>query len=177
MQRIVSNSASLSESKLNIRSRDKAFFPLQAEIDRPDRHPDQRIRRMVRFLCGRSVETSLEHGTEAVVRAPADGYTLLLGAAGNLISPSLYDNLNFNFIRLQMRRPPRCDCVAGQRGLELRNVMARYPFERSHRFPGMQPNSGHRDYSRSSCGVEDTQLGPSARISAAACVAVGQSLR
>src|SRR5262249_8327294 len=60
---------------------------------------------------------------------------------------------------------------------DLRNVMARYPFERSHRFPGMQPNSGHRDYSRSSCGVEDTQLGPSARISAAACVAVGQSLR
>jgi len=37
-------------------------------------------------------------GTEAVVRAPADGYTLLLVAAGNLISPSLYDNLNFNFI-------------------------------------------------------------------------------
>jgi tripartite-type tricarboxylate transporter receptor subunit TctC len=38
-------------------------------------------------------------GTEAVVRAPADGYTLLLVAAGNLISPSLYDNLNFNFVR------------------------------------------------------------------------------
>src|SRR5215813_10511048 len=108
MQRIVSNSASLSESKLNIRSRDKAFFPLQAEIDRPDWHPDQRIRRMVRFLCGRSVETSLEHGTEAVVRAPADGYTLLLVAAGNLISPSLYDNLNFNFMRLELRSPQKC---------------------------------------------------------------------
>jgi tripartite-type tricarboxylate transporter receptor subunit TctC len=38
-------------------------------------------------------------GTETVVRAPADGYTLLLVAAGNLISPSLYDNLNFNFVR------------------------------------------------------------------------------
>jgi tripartite-type tricarboxylate transporter receptor subunit TctC len=38
-------------------------------------------------------------GTEAVVRAPADGYTLLLVAAGNLISPSLYGNLNFNFMR------------------------------------------------------------------------------
>src|SRR5437870_13173390 len=38
-------------------------------------------------------------GTEAVVRAPADGYTLLLIAAGNVISPSLYDKLNFNFIR------------------------------------------------------------------------------
>src|SRR5437016_1095409 len=38
-------------------------------------------------------------GTEAVVRAPADGHTLLYIAAGNVISPSLYDKLNFNFIR------------------------------------------------------------------------------
>ena len=34
-------------------------------------------------------------GTEAVVRAPADGHTLLLIAAGNVISPSLYEKLNF----------------------------------------------------------------------------------
>jgi tripartite-type tricarboxylate transporter receptor subunit TctC len=39
-------------------------------------------------------------GTEAVVRASADGYTLLLVNTGNSINPSLYDNrLNFNFIR------------------------------------------------------------------------------
>jgi tripartite-type tricarboxylate transporter receptor subunit TctC len=38
-------------------------------------------------------------GTEAVVRAPADGHTLLYIAAGNVISPSLYDKLNFNFLR------------------------------------------------------------------------------
>jgi tripartite-type tricarboxylate transporter receptor subunit TctC len=38
-------------------------------------------------------------GTEAVVRAPADGHTLLYIAAGNVISPSLYERLNFNFIR------------------------------------------------------------------------------
>ena len=37
-------------------------------------------------------------GTEAVVRAPADGYTLLLIAPGNVINPTLYDKLNFNFI-------------------------------------------------------------------------------
>ena len=36
--------------------------------------------------------------------------------------------------------------------LELRNVVANYPFERSHRFPGIQPNSGRRDCSRLSCG-------------------------
>jgi tripartite-type tricarboxylate transporter receptor subunit TctC len=38
-------------------------------------------------------------GTEAVVRAPADGYTLLLVGAVNAISATLYDNLNFNFSR------------------------------------------------------------------------------
>ena len=41
--------------------------------------------------------------TEAVVRAPADGYTLLSVAPANAINASLYNNLNlnlnFNFIR------------------------------------------------------------------------------
>src|SRR5262249_23923175 len=38
-------------------------------------------------------------GTEAVVRAPADGYTLLLVGAWNAINATLYDKLNFNFLR------------------------------------------------------------------------------
>ena len=46
------------------------------------------------------------------------------------------------------------DCVAGHVRLELRNVVANYPFERSHRFAGIQPNSGFGDYSRLSCGIE-----------------------
>src|ERR1700754_3161661 len=37
--------------------------------------------------------------TEAVVRADADGYTLLLVAPANAINASLYDKLNFNFLR------------------------------------------------------------------------------
>jgi tripartite-type tricarboxylate transporter receptor subunit TctC len=37
--------------------------------------------------------------TEAVVRAAADGYTLLLVTAANAINATLYDKLNFNFIR------------------------------------------------------------------------------
>jgi tripartite-type tricarboxylate transporter receptor subunit TctC len=37
--------------------------------------------------------------TETAVRAPADGYTLLLVPTNNAISASLYDKLNFDFIR------------------------------------------------------------------------------
>jgi len=38
-------------------------------------------------------------GAEAVVKAPPDGYTLLQAAAQNAINATLYDKLNFNFIR------------------------------------------------------------------------------
>jgi tripartite-type tricarboxylate transporter receptor subunit TctC len=38
-------------------------------------------------------------GTEAVIRAPADGYTLLLVGAFNAINATLYDKLNFVFLR------------------------------------------------------------------------------
>ncbi len=38
-------------------------------------------------------------GTEAVVGAPADGYTLLLAGSFNAINATLYPKLNFNFIR------------------------------------------------------------------------------
>ena len=38
-------------------------------------------------------------GTEAVVRAPPDGYTLLLASTPNAINATLYDKLNFNFVR------------------------------------------------------------------------------
>jgi tripartite-type tricarboxylate transporter receptor subunit TctC len=38
-------------------------------------------------------------GTEAAVRAPADGYTLLLVGGLNAVNATFYDKLNYNFIR------------------------------------------------------------------------------
>jgi len=38
-------------------------------------------------------------GTEAVVRAPADGYTLLLAGPANAINASIYQNVEFTFLR------------------------------------------------------------------------------
>jgi tripartite-type tricarboxylate transporter receptor subunit TctC len=37
--------------------------------------------------------------TEAVVRAPSDGYTLLFISVSNVINATLYDRLTFNFVR------------------------------------------------------------------------------
>jgi hypothetical protein len=54
-------------------------------------------------------------GTETVVRAPADGYTLLLVGAPNAINATLYQRLNFNFIRdiapLAGMQRPDADCI------------------------------------------------------------------
>jgi tripartite-type tricarboxylate transporter receptor subunit TctC len=38
-------------------------------------------------------------GTEAVVSAPPDGYTLLWATSANAINATLYENLHFNFVR------------------------------------------------------------------------------
>jgi len=37
--------------------------------------------------------------TEAVVLAPADGHTLLLTSMGNAVNTSLFERLNYNFLR------------------------------------------------------------------------------
>jgi hypothetical protein len=55
--------------------------------------------------------------------------------------------------------PQRPDCLAGHVRFELRNVVANYAFEKSRGFAGNQPNSGHGDHSRLSCGVTETTNG------------------
>ena len=49
-------------------------------------------------------------GTELVVRAPPDGYTLLSIATTNAINQTLYKNLNFDFVR-DIKAPVASTCT------------------------------------------------------------------
>jgi tripartite-type tricarboxylate transporter receptor subunit TctC len=51
------------------------------------------------FIVENRPGASTNLATEAVVRAPADGYTLLQVGPASAINATLYDKLNFNFIR------------------------------------------------------------------------------
>jgi len=51
------------------------------------------------FVIENRPGASTNIATEAVVNAPADGHTLLLATSANAINASLYDKLNFNFVR------------------------------------------------------------------------------
>ena len=50
-------------------------------------------------------------------------------------SAGVHTKGSYNSTRINA--PQRPDCVAGVVGFELRNVGANYPFESSHRFPGI----------------------------------------
>jgi tripartite-type tricarboxylate transporter receptor subunit TctC len=51
------------------------------------------------FLIENRFGAGTNIATEAVVRAPADGYTLLQVTLANAVNATLYDDLNFNFLR------------------------------------------------------------------------------
>jgi tripartite-type tricarboxylate transporter receptor subunit TctC len=51
------------------------------------------------FVVENRPGASANIATEAVTRAPADGYTLLMVGSFNAINATLYEKLNFNFIR------------------------------------------------------------------------------
>ena len=101
-----------------------AFLPAVSRIASAQTYPSRSVRIMVPQSAGSGTDTAarlLGHwlserlgqpftienqpgaggniATGAVVRAPADGYTLLTAISSNAINQTLYDNLNFNFVR------------------------------------------------------------------------------
>ncbi|HEY2530501.1 MAG TPA: tripartite tricarboxylate transporter substrate binding protein [Xanthobacteraceae bacterium] len=101
-----------------------AVLPAASRFARADTYPSRAVHLIVGFPAGNASDTlarlmgqSLSErlgqqfvienrpgagsnvGAEIVVRAPPDGYTLLLVTPSNAINTSLYEKLNFNFIR------------------------------------------------------------------------------
>jgi tripartite-type tricarboxylate transporter receptor subunit TctC len=101
-----------------------AALPAVSRIARAQTYPSRPVRIIVGFpaggstdLAARLISQSLSErlrqqffvenrpgaagniGTQAVVQAPADGYTLLMAADPNAINATVYEHLNFNFIR------------------------------------------------------------------------------
>ncbi len=100
-----------------------AALPIMSRFARAQTYPSRPVRIIVGFaaggnfdivarLIGQSLSEQLHQpvtienrpgassniATEAVIRAPADGYTLLLGGAVNAVNATLYEKLSFNFI-------------------------------------------------------------------------------
>jgi tripartite-type tricarboxylate transporter receptor subunit TctC len=75
-------------------------FPAGGGVDVPARLIAQWLSQRLRqqFIVENRVGGGGNIGTEAVIRAPADGYTLLLVSTTNAINPALYPDLKFDFM-------------------------------------------------------------------------------
>jgi len=102
-----------------------AAFPFVGNIARAEAYPTRPVRIVVAFAAGSGAPDILARllgqwlsdrlgqqfivdnrpgaggtiGTESVARAPGDGYALLMAGPNDAISATLYEKLNFNFIR------------------------------------------------------------------------------
>jgi tripartite-type tricarboxylate transporter receptor subunit TctC len=100
-----------------------AAFPAVSRVAWADGYPSRPVRLLVGFAAGGNFDVvariiaewmseqlhqpvivenrpgaSSNLATEAAVRAPADGYTLVLGGAVNAVNATLFEKLGFNFI-------------------------------------------------------------------------------
>ena len=100
-----------------------AALPAVSRLARADDYPTRPVRLLVGFAAGGNFDVvarivaewmaeqlgqpvivenrsgaSSNLATEAAVRAPADGYTLVLGGAVNAVNATLFERLNFNFV-------------------------------------------------------------------------------
>ena len=101
-----------------------AALPAVSRVARAQAYPARPVRVMVGFAAGQAIDIVtriigqrlserlgqqfiIENrpgaggniATEVVVRAPADGYTLLAIGSNNMINATLYQKLNYDFIR------------------------------------------------------------------------------
>jgi tripartite-type tricarboxylate transporter receptor subunit TctC len=101
-----------------------AALPAVSRIGRAQAYPTRPVHVIVGFTAGNNIDivarligqwlserlgqpfiienrpgASGNIAAEAVVRAPADGHTLLMTGTFNAINATLYENLSFNFIR------------------------------------------------------------------------------
>jgi tripartite-type tricarboxylate transporter receptor subunit TctC len=101
-----------------------AAFPVHSRVAFADTYPSRTVHILVGYSAGGGVDitarligqwlserlhqqfvvenrtgAATNIATEAVVRSPADGYTLLLVNAANAINATYYENLNYNFMR------------------------------------------------------------------------------
>src|SRR5580658_8054197 len=76
-------------------------FPAGGGLDVPARLISQWLSQRLgqQFFVENRVGGAGNIATEAVIRAPADGYTLLLVSTTNAINPALYPDLKFDFMR------------------------------------------------------------------------------
>jgi tripartite-type tricarboxylate transporter receptor subunit TctC len=75
-------------------------FPAGGNTDTAARIVAQRLSERLgqQFIVENRPGAAANIATEAVVRSPADGYTLLGASSTNTINSALYKNLNFNFV-------------------------------------------------------------------------------